>query len=118
MRGDLEVTTIAQIRRKLNSQHAFARDVMLIAAAEQLGGFPREHAAHDQLDSTALLHQLRANEALSLVERLGGHRLTLRRLGVSLALATLNDVGRCLLCRIGGLPDCRSEELLLFCRCL
>ena len=52
--ADCEVCAVALVRLEFDSEDAFARNFMLVAAAEQLGGFSSEHATHDQLDATSL----------------------------------------------------------------
>jgi hypothetical protein len=49
-----ESVAVPFVGRKFDSKHLLASDVVLVASAEELGGFTREHAAHDEFDATAL----------------------------------------------------------------
>ena len=60
MCADAEISTVAEIGRKFDSEDPLAGDFVLIAAAKHLGRFSREHAADDELYTPALyeLHWL------------------------------------------------------------
>ena len=101
MSANLEISTISEIGRKLDSEDLLASDVVLVAAAQKFSGFTREHTAHDELDATTLLH-------LNL-------RLIVDLLGRLVALGSsdlVHNIGRSLLAWFRG-SDCRSLEFLL-----
>ena len=68
--ADTEVSTVAEIGGKFDSEDLLAGDFVLIAAAEHFGRFSREHATDNELYAAALheLHRL----VVQLAGRLAG----------------------------------------------
>ena len=65
VRADREVVSVAAVSAEFHLEYILASDSMLVAAAEQLGGFACEHAAHDQLNSAALPGHLKSERLLA-----------------------------------------------------